>query len=216
MAFSNQFYTPEQRSPPLPLVALCGCPEHHEELGHHFTYSHKPPLVCLSATDPLEQFAQRAFGELYSASHNRVPPKLCFFHDLFSKRLSFVLTLVRRATQAPHNPECAPRHRQGESLRIMPHHASTLVDGTPFVCPYMLHASGAQTTGRRSCALQTWLQGEWYSKHRVKKPAAAIALVPRQASVCTCKQVYGAQAALVCARVQSSWGIYAGISLPSR
>jgi hypothetical protein len=59
-----QFYSVEQRTPPLPLIALIGCPEVHRDVSDYFVTQLKPPLVTLSAggSEPLEAFVSRHFG----------------------------------------------------------------------------------------------------------------------------------------------------------
>ena len=63
MSLVQQYYSPEHRTPPLPLIALIGCPEHHKDVGDFFVQHLRPPLVSLSSTEPVEQFVPRAFGE---------------------------------------------------------------------------------------------------------------------------------------------------------
>ena len=58
-----QSFPPEHRTPPLPLIALVGCPEHHKEVGDYFVQLLRPPLVSLSSAEPVEQFLPRAFSE---------------------------------------------------------------------------------------------------------------------------------------------------------
>ncbi|KAL6759174.1 hypothetical protein V8C86DRAFT_1349583 [Haematococcus lacustris] len=59
---------PEQRTPPLPLIALVGCPEYHKDVSDYFVSQLKPPLVSLSANEPVEQFVHRYFGPSKSAA----------------------------------------------------------------------------------------------------------------------------------------------------
>lgn len=56
-------FSPEHRTPPLPLVALIGNPEYHKDAADYFVQQLRPPLVSLSSTEPVEQFVPRAFGE---------------------------------------------------------------------------------------------------------------------------------------------------------
>ncbi|PNW70671.1 hypothetical protein CHLRE_17g729700v5 [Chlamydomonas reinhardtii] len=60
--FVASFYPQEHRTPPLPLVALLGCPELHREIGDFFIQQHRPPLVFHGSNEPIEQFVARAFG----------------------------------------------------------------------------------------------------------------------------------------------------------
>ncbi|KAG2431817.1 hypothetical protein HXX76_009311 [Chlamydomonas incerta] len=60
--FVASFYPQEHRTPPLPLVALLGCPELHREIGDFFIQQHRPPLVFHGSNEPIEQFVSRAFG----------------------------------------------------------------------------------------------------------------------------------------------------------
>ncbi|GIM12975.1 hypothetical protein Vretimale_16160, partial [Volvox reticuliferus] len=62
MNFVTSFYPQEHRTPPLPLVALLGCPELHRDIGDYFIQHHRPPLVFHGSNEPLEQFVSRAFG----------------------------------------------------------------------------------------------------------------------------------------------------------
>ena len=57
------YFPPEHRTPPLPLIALVGCPEFHKEVGDYFVQQLRPPLVSLSSAEPVEQFVPRAFSE---------------------------------------------------------------------------------------------------------------------------------------------------------
>lgn len=61
--FVASFYPQEHRTPPLPLVALLGCPELHREIGDFFIQQHRPPLVFHGSNEPIEQFVARAFGK---------------------------------------------------------------------------------------------------------------------------------------------------------
>ncbi len=62
MAFVQQFYSHEFRSPPVPLVALVGCPELHKPISEFFLHALKPPLVSLCCNEPVEHFVPRAFS----------------------------------------------------------------------------------------------------------------------------------------------------------
>jgi hypothetical protein len=62
-SYVQALFPPEHRTPPLPLVALIGCSEYHKDIGDYFTQQHRPLLVSLSSSEPLEQFVPRAFGE---------------------------------------------------------------------------------------------------------------------------------------------------------
>lgn len=65
-------YPPEYRTPPLPLIALLGCPEHHKDVGDYLVQQHRPPLVSLSSAEPLDSFVPRVFGELDAHAHARL------------------------------------------------------------------------------------------------------------------------------------------------
>lgn len=55
-------YESSFRSPPVPLVALLGCPEAHKEAADYFLHTLKPPLVSLCCKEPVEQFVQHVFS----------------------------------------------------------------------------------------------------------------------------------------------------------
>jgi hypothetical protein len=63
VSYVNACYGHEFRSPPVPLVALLGCPEAHRQLSDFCLHALRPPLVTLCcAAEPLEHFVPRAFS----------------------------------------------------------------------------------------------------------------------------------------------------------
>ncbi len=72
--FIATYFLHEYRSPPVPLVALIGCPELHKPLSDFFLHSLKPPLVSLCCTEAVEQFVPRAFPAPGAWQASRIDP----------------------------------------------------------------------------------------------------------------------------------------------
>lgn len=62
MSYVQALYSPESRTPPLPLISIIGCPEYHKDVAEFFVQQLRPPLVSLCANESVEQFVPRAFG----------------------------------------------------------------------------------------------------------------------------------------------------------
>jgi hypothetical protein len=66
-----QHLAPELRTPPLPVVALVGCPELHKDVGAFFGATMRPPFYSVGLAEPNEAALQRMFG-VCLARHGRV------------------------------------------------------------------------------------------------------------------------------------------------
>jgi len=75
VSYVQNYYPLEYRTPPLPLVALIGCPEVHKDVADFFVHQLRPPLVSLfTSTEPTEQFLSRNFGPGKQASSTAPTP----------------------------------------------------------------------------------------------------------------------------------------------
>ncbi|MEW5315259.1 MAG: hypothetical protein WDW38_006702 [Sanguina aurantia] len=97
-------YPPEYRTPPLPLIALLGCPEHHKDVGDYLVQQHRSPLVSLSSAEPLDSFVPRVFGPARKSHASVAKPPGIFKADWFTKhrgkRPAVALAFVSRGELA--------------------------------------------------------------------------------------------------------------------
>eukprot|EP00798_Chlamydomonas_sp_ICE-L_P013771 gene13771-19679_t len=94
-------FPPEHRTPPLPLVSLFGSPECHKCVSDYFVQILRPPLVSLSAAEPIDGSLAKYFGHGKHTLTSQ-PPAGILKADWFNKHrgrqpavaIAFVLSMV--------------------------------------------------------------------------------------------------------------------------